>query len=397
VIKALKILMNVGLIVLLIWFLISHQQKIRSTVGSRDSIQYWATGKLLVRGENPYSVRNVEVLETSEGYSSDRPLMFRCPPWALWIVVLPGLLSAYWAWVLWLAILLLSLIVSMRLIWRMYGQGPNPADAFLVAGYLFSPVPACLVAGQVGLLLLLGIVVFLAFEQERPFLAGVALMLPMVKPHIFALLWPILAIWILNRRKWSLLAGFVSAFLIATAIALAFDPSVFIHYREMLHQQAIQNEFIPALSGMIRALFFHRVFWVQFVPVGLGLLWCAWYYWRNWDNWNWPRQGLVVLVVAVLTTPYAWLTDEVVLLPAMLQGVIWMSGTKLKLRSQFAIVLFVLLDALLLLIVAFQIPPATGIYFWSSLVWFSWYLYARTFVKQGRHCSLKVTAEAQAT
>jgi hypothetical protein len=157
-----------------------------------------------------------------------------------------------------------------------------------------------------------------------------------------------------------------------------------------------QNEFIPALSGMIRALFFHRVFWVQFVPLGLGLLWCAWYYWRNSDNWNWPRQGLVVLVVAVLTTPYAWLTDEVVLLPAMLQGIIWMSGTKLKLRSQFVVVLFVLLDLVLLLIVAFQIPPATGIYFWSSLVWFSWYLYARTF-KQDRHCSLKVTAEAQAT
>jgi hypothetical protein len=56
----------------------------------------------------------------------------------------------------------------------------------------------------------------------------------------------------------------------------------------------------------------------------------------------------------------------------------------------------VLLDLLLLLIVAFQIPPATGIYFWSSLVWFSWYLYARTF-KQDRHCSSNVTAEAQAT
>jgi hypothetical protein len=394
--KTSKILVNVGLIILLIWFLISHQQKIRSTVASRDSIQYWATGKLLIHHENPYSVRDVEVLESSEGYSSDRPLMFRCPPWALWIVILPGVLSAYWAWVVWLATLLLSLIVSMRLIWRMYGEGPKPADAFLVAGYLFSPVPACVVAGQVGLLLLLGIVVFLAFEQKRPFLAGVALMLPMVKPHIFALLWPILAIWILSRRKWSLLAGFVSAFLIAMAMALAFDPSVFIHYREMLHQQAIQNEFIPALSGMIRALFFHRVFWVQFVPLGLGLLWCAWYYWRNSDNWNWPRQGLVVLVVAVLTTPYAWLTDEVVLLPAMLQGIIWMSGTKLKLRSQFVVVLFVLLDLVLLLIVAFQIPPATGIYFWSSLVWFSWYLYARTF-KQDRHCSSNVTAEAQAT
>src|SRR4051812_48260122 len=182
--KTSKILLNVGLIVLLIWFLISHQQKIRSTVASRDSIQYWATGKLLVHHENPYSVPNVEALEKNEGYSSSRPLMFRCPPWALWIVVLPGVLSAYWAWVVWLATLLLSLIVSMRLIWRMYGEGTKPADAFLLGGYLFSPVPACLVAGQVGLLLLLGIVVFLAFEQKRPFLAGVALMLPMVKPHI---------------------------------------------------------------------------------------------------------------------------------------------------------------------------------------------------------------------
>ena len=67
--KTSKILVNVGLIVLLIWFLISHQQKIRSTVASRDSIQYWATGKLLVHHENPYSVRDVEVLESSEGYS----------------------------------------------------------------------------------------------------------------------------------------------------------------------------------------------------------------------------------------------------------------------------------------------------------------------------------------
>jgi hypothetical protein len=394
--KTSKILLNLGLVVLLIWFLISHQQKIRSTVASRDSIQYWATGRLLVHHENPYSVRDVEALESSQGYSADRPLMFRCPPWALWIVVLPGLLSAYWAWAIWLAILLLSLVVSMRLIWRMYGEGLKPADAFLIGGYLFSPVPACLVAGQVGLLLLLGIVVFLAFEQKRPFLAGAALMLPMVKPHIFALLWPILAIWILTRRKWSLLAGFLGGFFIAMAIALAFDPAVFVHYREMLHQQAIQNEFIPALSGMIRALFFHRLFWVQFVPLGLGLLWCAWYYWRNQDNWNWPRQGLVVLVVAVLTTPYAWLTDEVILLPAMLQGVIWVSDAKLKVRSQIGVASFVLLDLLLLLIVAFQIPPATGIYFWSSLVWFSWYLYARTF-KEGRYRALKATPEVQAS
>jgi hypothetical protein len=45
------------------------------------------------------------------------------------------------------------------------------------------------------------------------------------------------------------------------------------------------------------------------------------------------------------------------------------------------ILLFVFLDLLLLLIVRAQIPPATGIYFWSSLVWFSWYWYASGFAE----------------
>ena len=379
--KSLKRVVNVALAALLVWFLVSHQQKIRAAVGARDSVQYWATGKLLLQHQNPYSVQDVERVEGRAGYSSDRPLMFRCPPWALWIVVLPGLLSAYWAWVVWVALLLLSLVVTIRLLWRTYGSGPEISDVFLLAAYLFAPIPACLVAGQVGLLLLLGISIFLAFEEDRPFVAGAALILPMIKPHIFSLLWPILAVWILTRRKWHLLAGFASAFVTAMLVALVFDPAVFVHYREMLRQQAIQHEFIPSLSGMIRALFFHHLFWVQFVPLGLGLVWSAWYHWRNWQSWNWRRHGLTLLVVAVLTTPYAWMTDEAVLLPPVLQGLLWLSETKLKIRSQLAIVLFVLLDLLLLLIVAFQIPPATGIYFWSSLVWFCWYLYARSFTK----------------
>jgi hypothetical protein len=45
------------------------------------------------------------------------------------------------------------------------------------------------------------------------------------------------------------------------------------------------------------------------------------------------------------------------------------------------ILLFVCLDLLLLLIVKAQVAPATGIYFWSSLVWFSWYWYAKSFAR----------------
>jgi len=381
IMKTVKIVVNLALAGLLLWFLVSYEQKIRATVATRDSIQYWATGTLLLHGQNPYSVASVQALETSQGYPAARPLMLRTPPWSVWMVLPVGLLSAFWAWVVWLAILFASLVVSMRICWRMYGDGPHPPAAFLLVGYLFAPVAACLVAGQMGMVLLLGIALFLLLGQDRPFLAGAALLIPMAKPHIFALLWAILAVWVISRKRWSLLGGIAAAFVLANSIAVAFDPAIFRHYREMLQQQAIQHEFIPALSGMIRGIFFRRFFWVQFVPTGLGLLWSAWYYWKNRLIWNWRQHGPAVLVVSLLTTPYSWMTDEVVLLPAILQGVVWLNRSKLKVRSQLVILLFVCLDLLLLLIVKAQVAPATGIYFWSSLVWFSWYWYAKSFAR----------------
>ena len=381
--KRLKLILNLCLVGLLLWFLGSHEQKIRASVATRDSIQYWATGTLLLHHGNPYSVASVQALESSQGYPAARPLMLRTPPWSVWMVLPLGLLPSFWAWVVWLAILLASLVISIRISWRMYGDGPRPPAVFLLAGYLFAPVAACLVAGQMGMILLLGIALFLLLEQEQPFLAGAALLIPMAKPHIFILLWPILAVWVIAGKRWALLKGSVTAWLLATTIALVLDPAIFRHYREMLHQQAIQHEFIPALSGMIRGIFFRAYFWVQFVPTGIGLLWSAWYYWTKRAIWDWRQHGPAVLVVSLLTTPYSWMTDEVVLLPVILQGVLWVSRTKLKIRSQLIIFLFICLDLLLLLIVRAQVPPATGIYFWSSLVWFSWYWYARSF-KQDR-------------
>ncbi len=351
--KTLKFVVNLALVGALVWFLVSHQQKIRASAAGRDSIAYWAAGNLLLHRQNPYAAQSVLARERSH--------------------------SAYWAWIAWLAILLISLVIAMRISWRMYGDGPRPSNVFLLTGYLFAPVAACLVAAQLGIVLLLGIVLFLLFEEERPFLAGTTVLIPFAKPHIFGLLWPILALWMFTRKKWSLLGGMAAAFLIANSIALAFDPSIFQHYREMLQQQAIQYEFIPALSGMLRLLFFRRFFWMQFLPAVLGLLWSFWYFRKNQRTWDWRQHGPALLVVSILTTPYSWITDEVVLLPAILQGAIWLSRAKLKVRSQLVILLLVLLDLIMLLILKAQVPPGTGIYFWSSLVWFSWYWYARRF------------------
>src|ERR1035437_2984333 len=251
--KTLRIVLGLVLLALLAWFLVAHQPLIQANVTARDSIAYWAAAKLLVHHQDPYSAPSVLALERSQGYQADKPLVLRTPPWSLWMVLPLGLLNAYWAWVVWLAVLLASLILSMRISWRMYGDGGiRPPTVFLLAGYLFAPVAACLAAGQLGLVLLHGIVLFFVFEERHPWLAGAALLIPFVKPHLLALLWPILAIWIASRKKWSLAGGFVLAFSSAVAIACAFARVFFWHYREMFPQSSIQYEFTPALSGVLR-------------------------------------------------------------------------------------------------------------------------------------------------
>jgi len=376
--RAFRNVILLGLTCLALYVLVRRSGAMQNSISRRDSIQYWAGARLLLNHENPYDSSRVLKLEKLQGYNEDRPLVIRTPPWSLFMFLPLGFLNAFWAWILWFAASVASLIIAMRISWRLYGQ-QGAQSIFALVGYTFAPVPACLVAGQMGFLLLLGLILFLWVEGRRPFLAGAALILPFAKPHLLVLFWITLVLWILWERKYRIASGLVAVLVPAVALAFAFDISVFRDYHDFISQAAIGHELIPALSGVIRALFFHRMFWIQFVPLSLGSIWCVWYFFKNRKKWDWRSHGLAVMVVSILVTPYSWITDEVVLLPAVLQAAIWAYGSRQRIRigTGLAILAFVCLNLLLLLILSSTIPFSSGIYFWSSLVWFGWYFYAR--------------------
>lgn len=390
--KVIKIVSGILLSFVLLWLFYQHRQQIRASVADRDSIAYWAAGELLLSGNNPYSSDEVVMLQRTQGYQGEKPLVLRTPPWSLWMMLPLGFLSSFLAWTAWIVVLLIGFVLSMRMNWRWYGQKSRPPTAFLFAGYLFAPIAACLVAGQLGIILLLGILLFIQLQERHPVLAGAVLLVPFAKPHVTSLLWPILLLWVVKRKKWSMAAGFLSAFAIANGLAWLLDPAIFAQYREMVRSAAIQYEFIPALSGVVRLIFFRQHFWVQFLPMGLGFAWSAWYYAAHRHTWNWREHGPALLVVSVLVTPYAWLTDEAILLPAILQSVMWVYRRRetLRLRSQLTITLFCCFNALLLLLLRAKIPFATGIYFWSSLLWAGWYWYAHRFASKTDSLSVKL-------
>jgi hypothetical protein len=114
------------------------------------------------------------------------------------------------------------------------------------------------------------------------------------------------------------------------------------------------------------------------------LIWAVRFFLKNRSIWDWREHGPALLIVSVLVTPYEWLSDETVLLPAILQAAVfaYSAWKNLRLLSRIGLAAFALMDVLLLLILKSKVPFSTGIYFWSSVVWFFWYFRARSWALQ---------------
>src|SRR5260370_8396170 len=126
-----------------------------------------------------------------------------------------------------------------------------------------------------------------------------------------------------------------------TIPAVILDPAAFQQYREMLRTAAIEGEFIPTVSGVLRLILFRPYFRAQFIPLLLGFIWCMWFCIKNMRNWSWRDHGLTVMVISILTTPYRWLTDEVVLWPAVLFAAICVFCSNQKIRFPTRITLHI--------------------------------------------------------
>ena len=114
--------------------------------GSRDFVEYWASGHQLVHHRNPYDSEAILKLERSAGFPSGVPtLVMGNPPSALLLVLPLGVLNPLAGELLWELLLLASLVTSVRLVWIMQGQQKNLLH---LLGYSFAPALSCLLAGQ---------------------------------------------------------------------------------------------------------------------------------------------------------------------------------------------------------------------------------------------------------
>ena len=336
-----------------------------NSAANRDYIAYWAVGQQLAHHANPYDKVEVLRIERAGGFTEDRLNEVRYPPYALFLVFPLGFVSARTGAILWSLVLIAVLMGSVRLLWIMQGR---PADRLHLISYVFPPAMACLLAGQVGILLLFGAVLFLYLLPQRPYLAGSAILLCLMKPHLFLPLGVVLLGWMVMRRAHKVAIGLVTALAAGLALGFMLDPHAWSDYVHMAKTAGIENEFIPVLSTVLRMTLDRHAAWLQFIPALLGCFWALHYFWARRERWSWTEHGLLLLLVSVMVAPYAWFTDEAVLLPAILFGLYRASDAGRSLLP------FGCIAGVALIAVVAGVPLTSGFYLWTTPAWLLWYL-----------------------
>jgi len=332
---------------------------------TRDVISYWAAGQQVAAHANPYDADAVLQLERAAGFSTNSPvLIMRNPPYALPLVLPLGAFPLTAASLLWSLLLIASLILSVHLFWIASGR---PAGKLRLLGYAFAPALACVMTGQTAIFALLGLVLFLLLQRKHGFAAGLSLWLCLLKPHLFLPFAAVLLLWIIVSRRYSVLIGAVVALAASSAFALWLDPSAWSHYIQLLRSPGVQAEFIPSLGHGLRAIY-PRAAWLQYLPTAVGCCWAVWFYVRGRKTWDWIEDGALLILVSLTVSPYVWITDHTIVLPALLVGV-----RRTTTRMQI-----IVLGLACLAIEVAQFKGASmhsAVFMFAPLFWLGWYFY----------------------
>lgn len=343
----------------------------RQMAGNRDFVVYWSTGRQLVAHQNPYDQAALTASEHAAGLPQIYSVGYmRNPPWTLPLAWPLGLLSLRGAAVLGSLVLLAAFAGSVRLLLDLYGCRDGIVRAL---AYSFAPALICLIWGQTSLLVLLGLVLFLRWQARRPYLAGEALWLCTLKPHLLLPFAVVALLWIAVQRRAAIVAGLAAAFGLSVVATMGMDAQAWKQYAAMLGYSGVESDPIPTLSVLLRT--YVAPYWMalQFVPAALACGWAAVYFWQRRREWDWLRDAPLVLLVSLTTAPYAYLNDHVVVLPALLFAVS---------RGVSRGMLAALAGASALLEIAFFVNfRSHAPFYWATVAasgaWLAWYVWAR--------------------
>jgi hypothetical protein len=354
----------------------------------RDFLEYWAAGRVNLRGGNPYHPDALLAEQKHADPAREHAVMMWNPPPALALYMPLGALPSRWATLLWVGLQLTAVFVACELLWRAYSseQAARSASGMLplveravhperrhrwlaaVVAISFAGTWWLVAYGQNTGLLLLGLAGFLHFtRQGKPLAAGACAALTALKPHLLAVFGVLLVADALAGRGRASLASGVVVILAALGVALAANPDVIAQFADAVRHPAegavpLSEWSLPVPAYWLRMAVAPSQFWVQFVPCAVACTGFVAYRLRKGAAWDWSRVLPLVVVASVLTTPYGgWVFD----LPVLLVPVVWATA-RLVASGQWAFVALLVCVQAAATAASFAWPGALHGYWWVA-------------------------------
>ena len=289
-----------------------------AAIWSNDFMVYWGAARILITGGNPYDSVTMSKLQTALSPIEQPTLMMWNPPWVIALILPYALLPFEVAEWVWLVVNVMLAIICGMALWRIIA--PRNDKRYLlgiIAAVAYIPTLSTIKFGQVTMLMLLGITCFLLAEQaKRDILAGGALALLLIKPHITLLLLAGVGWWALRERRWRVLCGGLAALAAASILVVLVSPEIFKHYLSF-------SAYLPfylntaTLGAWLRKACGSEKQWLQLLPLVIGLgIFVGWALHHR-GAWRWVHLAPRFLLASIVVAAYGWEFDQVILLPVV--------------------------------------------------------------------------------
>lgn len=288
---------------------------------NRDFMSLFAGGKAILRGLDPYdpAVWNPLRAELGSTWMPDDRAPF--PLWTLLLVLPFAALDLGWAAAAWLSFSLCVLGGGMFLLINSYYAKPLPVAEFALVALFTFTYRAVLVSmnnGQITFLLFFLLSLFLwLVRRKRPFLAGIILSLVIIKPNAFVLFIPAFGMWLIWRRRWQIIAGAAAGGIAMFGISWLVLPGWLAEWMNVTGKTEV-TAITPTVWGLAYEILpdwwaVLGLFFVVMVTAVTGII-----IFRNKELTE-SEVLPFALIASLLTTPYAWVYEHLLLLiPAIM-------------------------------------------------------------------------------
>jgi len=296
----------------------SGNRSISGTIKGPDFLQFYTIGSLVRTGQigdlyDAEALHRRQVALVPESGPELYPPVY--PPHAALLFAPFSAVSFRQAMLLWSAITIALFWVIVRSTWRPLAASLPDSMFVFAAAAAFPPFWNLVLYGQISILVLAAFWAgWMALDRQRPFVAGLAFGLLLIKPQ-FAV--PLVVV-VLVCREWAMMLGAVTSIAVqlgTVAVVLgvrvlaayaAFVP-VMLHHADLLEAKPFQSHSLRALTRLAPAAIALPL-WVVLVAAVLAALV------KVWTSGAPLRVRVGVLILAsVLVNPHLIVYDAVVL------------------------------------------------------------------------------------